>query len=272
MELTRLVKIELVKLFSRKGTWIGFLIIAFVPIILSLYFFVVSGEDTTIKGTDVIQSSLWLGKIFATLFVIIVSVGLMSGEAKDKTLRVSLTNPVSRENVFLAKFLAMVVYIMTVLLFVSLIGALPGIKIGFLQPDADTQKEAIRLALSYLVYVCELTFVASFCLFVSVLTDSPMIAYVIGFVFNNQLTDTIQTAVIEPLWGMVLEKASISYLPSHFTFPYFIGQAQQAIGGTFLSTDIDWHLLQKSLGVVGIYILAFLLVATIIFERKDIKG
>jgi ABC-type transport system involved in multi-copper enzyme maturation permease subunit len=99
-----------------------------------------------------------------------------------------------------------------------------------------------------------------------------MIAYVIGFVFNNQLTDTIQTAVIEPLWGMVLEKTSITYLPSHFTFPYFIEQAQQAIGGTFLSVDIDWRLLQKSLGVVGIYILAFLLVATIIFERKDIKG
>jgi len=195
---------------------------------------------------------LWLGKKLASVIVVIIAVGFVCGEARDRTLRTSLTKPVSRENILLSKFIANVIYIMLLLGAVALIAAIAGIKWGF-TGDSEVKLEVLKLVLGYLVYVLELSVVASFSFLVSVLTDSLTIAYIVGLAFN--FSDFIQTAFdkIAP-----------------YTYPYHIEQAEQAIFG-FFSTEIDWRLLQKSLGVVGIYILAFLLIATIIFERKDIK-
>ena len=256
MELPRLIKVELTKLFSKRSTWIASLLIVLMPVVIFLYFLVTGLPDIGLNGFFIIKSSLQLGKMLASIIVVIIAVGMVSGEAKDKTLRTSLTKPVSRENVLLSKFIAILLCIMILLLLLSLVGAVAGIKWGFKpEENSDVKKDMLRIALSYLVHVLELCVVASFSFLISVLTDSPTLAYIVSLSFN--FSDFIQTA---------FEKIA------PYSYPYHIEQAQEAIYGTFLSTTtIDWHLLQRSLGVIGIYILAFLLVATIIFERKDIK-
>lgn len=254
MELPRLIKVELVKLFMKRSTWIATLLVVFMPIVIFLYFIITGTPDMGVSGFSLIRFSLQLGKTLASLIVVIVSVGIVCGEAKDRTLRASLTKPVSRENVLLSKFIAILIYIMALLLAVGIGGALAGIKWGFQPEESTVRQEVGRLALNWLLYVLELCVVASFSFLVSVLTDSPTLAYIVGLAFN--FSDFIQTAFdkIAP-----------------YTYPFHRDKAMEAIYGTFFSTAIDWRLLQKSLGVIGIYILAFLLIATIIFERKDIK-
>jgi len=56
MELPRLIKIELVKLFLKRGTWIASLLVVFMPIVIFLYFLVTGTPETSITGFSIIQS------------------------------------------------------------------------------------------------------------------------------------------------------------------------------------------------------------------------
>jgi len=135
-----LIFIELEKIFKKWRTYIGFIAIGvLVPIVqIALYF---TGKDYLRALTHGLQDSfimvgnlfngylvanLILNALFIHIPFLIVLVGgdLLAGEATSGTYRMLLTRPISRFQVITAKFIAGVIYI------ISLLGWLAFLSLG----------------------------------------------------------------------------------------------------------------------------------------------
>lgn len=131
-----LVSIELLKIFKKWRTYIGFLAIAIlVPLVqISLHF---EGESFIDAMTRRLQDSflisgnllngylighLILNSLFIHIPFLIVLVGgdVLAGEATAGTFRLLLTRPVSRFKILVSKFIAGIIYTGTLLLFLAI--------------------------------------------------------------------------------------------------------------------------------------------------------
>ena len=116
----QLLRAEIIKIFSRKRSFIGFAAIAAVVFLIQLAMYV-DGENYIGLITQSIEQSIKLSGHIVTgnmvcviilqtliiqmpLLVALVTGDLISGEAQSGTIRLLLTKPVSREKILLLKF------------------------------------------------------------------------------------------------------------------------------------------------------------------------
>jgi ABC-2 type transport system permease protein len=138
---------ELIKLFARKRTWMGFGAFVILELVV-LYMFqtekVVSvsrrdfERNIGISGLDVVFDDYFRGLTLASaiifwtvfllgaLFLALVAGDIVSKEAEDGTLRMTLCRPVSRLRVLAVKYLACITYTFSLIVFIAATSLLLG--------------------------------------------------------------------------------------------------------------------------------------------------
>jgi ABC-2 type transport system permease protein len=141
--LVNLLYVEIIKMFTRWRTWVGFLILAIlIPLIIIAAH--LSGMDQPldnfgqgrfIRSGDLLNGWFFSYFILNTLwihipFLLTFAAGdLFAGEGAEGTWRLILVRPVSRTTLFWAKWLANAVYTFSLILFMGVVTLLVGLLI-----------------------------------------------------------------------------------------------------------------------------------------------
>ncbi|QWZ10502.1 ABC transporter permease [Nocardioides panacis] len=268
---TRFLRSELRLIFLRRRNQAGLLVLAAVPVLISVAVKVSSpGNDgggpdffssITENGLFVALASLTIELgLFLPLAVAAISGDSVAGEANIGTLRYLLTVPVQRARLLAVKYLAIVVFALAATLTVTLTGVLLGLalfgggsmtllsgsQIGFADGLLRVLLASVYLGLCF-------ASLGAVGLFVSTLTEQPIGAMIAVVIFSTAsfILDTIpQIAWIHP------------FLITHHWLAFGdLFRDPVALGGV-----------QQGLYVAAAYTIVFWLAAWARFAAKDVTS
>lgn len=276
--MTKLISIELYKIFSKPRTYIGFG--AIIIIVLALEFGILL-EGDTIMGiiiqnikerfefqgkiinqymiSYVILNTLWVD---VPILVALVAGDLLAGEANAGTFRLILTRPISRTRLVFAKFIAGWLYaVMLVALMAILSVGIGQVLFGSGDLLVVTNKVNIfsandvlwRFAGAYAYGILSMTTVAALAFMLSSMADNS-IGPIIGTIATI-MGITIISTVGATLLGPVNRFMFTSYLPSW---------------QLFFQSDNGLATLPHAIMIQSIYIVLFLSITLWHFRKKDI--
>jgi ABC-2 type transport system permease protein len=274
-----LLQIELFKIFRRPRTYISFIAIAAIVLLIQLAFYV-DGDTYVSFMLQAINSSFSVeGKILngylicfivlqtllihVPLLIALVAGDMIAGEANMGTLRLLISKPVSRTQIILAKFMASTIYTLMLLvwmaflsLFLSMLifgtGDLMIFKSAeiIIHPESDV---FWRYFAAFGFAAIAMTSVASLALLLSLFAENsigPIVATMSVIIFF-----TILTTMDLPLFNTVK--------PFIFT-SHMLGWKG------FFDNPIRYSSVFKSAAILLAHIVLFTSAAVIIFNRKDI--
>lgn len=289
----KLLQIELFKIFKKPRTYISFGAIgAFIFLIqLALlvngkqYLQFVLGflDDSFQIPYDKINNGYWicfailnLLLIHVPILVALVAGDIVSGEANMGTLRLLVSKPVSRTQIIMAKFFAVVVYVLALLLWMALIALLLSIAL-FGTDDVVVAKsmelhqiqEADVLWRYFGAFgfaALALVLVASLSLFLSTMSENS-----IGPIVATVCIIIICTLISEmqiPLYDKYLRPYLFTTYMLGWKGFFYIGV--DADGQTIKGSIENLPAIVRSIGVLAIYTIGFVTASVIVFNRKDI--
>ena len=156
---------------------IGYIVIGIFLLIFSLFFFLTTIVSSSIELTSLFYYTALYGLMFITP---LITMWTISGERKSGTDQLIMTSPVSMFGVVMGKFLSANILIFIPILFTLMYF---GILSFFQMPNVPTYLTSVLgFALLSMAYV-------SFGVFVSSLTESPLISSILTFgaVFSSTL-------------------------------------------------------------------------------------
>lgn len=199
LKLFTLIKTELIKIYQKPRSYIGFLTIGIlIPLIMLLirkfgfhspeYYMQSLSKDLLIEGNLIngylisytLMSILWVHFPF---FIILVAGDSFAGEDSHGTFRLLLTRPVSRIQVLVAKYLATFIYTASIVLFMGIISLVSGVLFlgggdlfvfdkGIL---ILSQNEAwLRFFIAYCLAIYVQIIVASLAILLSTISENPI--------------------------------------------------------------------------------------------------
>ena len=291
-----LLRIELFKIFKRPRTYIAFGAIAIIVFLfqVALWFdgktyvdLVLSNIDTSFDFSDQFKHRLLNGYFvcFAILNILLIQMPLLvalvagdsiAGEANMGTLRLSLARPVSRGQYIFVKYLASLVYTISLLLFLAILALFGSLLIfgtndlivfrstSIHQMSANDVLWRYIAAFGYATVA--LTTVASLAFLLSVFADNaigPIIAtmsIVIVFTILSEMNIPLYDRTIKPY-------LFTTHMVAWKGFFYVKSDA----GGTTIKGSIEnLPAILKSLAILLSYIFLFLGSAFLVFQKKDI--
>ncbi len=273
------IRWELVKIFSKWRTYIGFgTILILVPLIMVLVrkygidienealrsfqgaFDYIGSVTNGLLVSYFLMNVLWIHFPF---FIVLVAGDIVASEGASGTFRILLTRPLSRFEVITGKFIATYVYTLAIVLFLGLVSVGLGIAIvgggdllvfnkGIL---IFSQGEALpRFLIAYLVAsVMQMTVGALAFLFSTWTSNAvgPIIGtyavIVVSYILSVLQIDALQA--IRPY--LFVTYFNVFFVP--FNVP------------------VPWRMIAVQLGKLGIFILIFYALSVVSFIRKDIK-
>ncbi|QNN52681.1 ABC transporter permease [Nocardioides mesophilus] len=268
---TRFLRSELRLIFRRRRNLAGLLVLASVPVLISVAVKVSTPERE--RGGPDFFSSITDNGLFVALASLTIELGLflplavaaiagdaVAGEANIGTLRYLLTVPVQRVRLLAVKYLAIVVFTLVATLTVTVTGLVTGLALfggGSMTLLSGSQigfTEGLLRVLVASVYLAAcLASLGAVGLFVSTLTEQPIGAIIAVVVFSTAsfILDTIP---------------QISWL-----HPYLITHNWLAFGDLFRD-PVAWGGVQQGLYVAGAYTLVFWLAGWARFAGKDVTS
>jgi ABC-2 type transport system permease protein len=268
---TRFLRSELRLIFLRRRNQAGLLVLAAVPVLISVAVKLSSpGRDEggpdffgsiTENGLFVALASLTIELgLFLPLAVAAISGDSVAGEANIGTLRYLLTVPVQRARLLAVKYLAIVVFALAATLTVTLTGVLLGLVLfggGSMTLLSGTQigfaEGLLRVLLASVYLTACFASLGAVGLFVSTLTEQPIGAMIAVVIFSTAsfILDTIpQIAWIHP------------FLITHHWLAF----------GDLFRDPVAWGGIQQGLYVAAGYTLVFWLAAWARFSAKDVTS
>ena len=270
--------IELYKIYNRKRSYIGFVAVL-VMILLVLLAFYSEGNDMfsfimqNLENTFVLQGNIVNGNMFAyivlkslwvhfPILVALVTGDLVSGEEQSGTLRIVLSRPVSRLSLITAKFISAIIYVTSLVVFMAVLS----IGFGYLffgTGDLLVLMNTVnifpandvlwRLVSAYLFGIISMSTIAALSIFLSAFTKSSLAAILGTIVIVIVLTfiSLLNVPVLNSLKPFLFS----SYTSSWQDF-FKYGQNNLAI--------------VKDASVLLLYISGFYLATVIYFNKKDI--
>ncbi len=276
----RILKGELIKIFSSKKVWIslsiniGLLVVTafatqYVEIVVDqpLDEVVVQNESNalsfSIMGLDV------LGFALIVLVTVVVS-DTFAGEYKSGTLKLIMTRPVARKKIFLAKVLSAAIYFLFLILAsMALSYIVGGLFFDFGEPLVYMGEKYIRIDAFLCIGGAYLFFFVTGFVFI-------LIIFLIGMLLNNAST-TIATAigiyaVSEVGWQITqqLNTLNSNFLikPSYIITYHF--NLARSIGSMDDIVWSGWNNVYQTILVIMLYGLIAYVGAYVIFKKKDI--
>ena len=205
------IKNETEKIILHRRTKVFLIVSALIPIGAATTFSLLQNSLGIFGLTTASFSVMLLGlftSILLPLFIFAVAADVFAGEVGDKTLKLTLTRPISRWHVFLSKNIAIAVYIGINLGVVLLVSVLAGL---FLQGSGDFSKGLLQTFISYLAAMV------------------PMLSIGIAAVFIAQFFKNASSALFTGVFIYLVGKALA------FLYP--------ATARLILFSYTNWHLL-----------------------------
>jgi ABC-2 type transport system permease protein len=267
---TRFLRSELRLIFSRRRNLAGLLVLAAVPVLISVATKLSSGGDSgggdffssiTDNGLFVALASLTIELgLFLPLGIAVISGDSLAGEANTGTLRYLLTVPVHRTRLLAVKYLAIVLFALVETFTVTVTGVLMGLALFGGGPMTLLSGSQVSFA-DGLLRVLLATVYLGLCfaslgavgLFVSTLTEQPVGAMIAVVVFSTAsfILDTIPQV--------------------DWVHPFLITHHWLAFGDLFRD-PVAWGGVTQGLYVAAAYVLVFWLAAWARFSAKDVTS
>jgi ABC-2 type transport system permease protein len=265
----RVYRWEIAKLLAQKRTYLGLFTAMIVPVIFVVVLQLQSGGPNDVPLGRYIRDT-GLAVPFVVLFFMsiwglplitaLVAGDIVASESQHGTLKTILTRSRDRGEVFAGKALATATYTVAVVLAMGLVGLAAGsLAWGFhpLTSLSGTQvapdRGLLLLAATLAIYTLPLAGIAAFGVFLSTVTRNSA-ASVVG---------ALMWALLMQLLGVLPGTESIR--------PYLLGTQFDAWHG-LLRIPTDWTPITRALWVCALYIGTPLLVAYLVFLRRDVSG
>jgi ABC-2 type transport system permease protein len=260
---------ELRKLRAQKRTYLGLGAAAAVPVIFVSALAIRNGEprdvafgryvhDTglAIPLVLLLFGSVWLFPLITAL----VAGDIVAAEDRDRTLKTILTRSVERQRIFAAKALAAVTYATAAIVLSGAVALAAGILASGFNPIvtlSGTRVSAVHglglVGASLLVYLLPILAVAC-------------IGLLLSTVFRNSAAAIVGTLMFSLLLQLIGILPGLGGLQ-----PYLLSTQFQAWQG-FLRIPVDWAPILRALWVCALYGVPALVVATLVFLRRDVAG
>lgn len=273
-----LVRAELYKIFRKGRSYIGFGAIAFIVFVIQIALFV-DGESYLELGTQslkesftfqgnllngylsvfIILSSLW---VHIPFLIALVAGDLIAGEAAAGTLRILLIRPISRTQIISAKFTAILIYVLAIVVFMAVLSIGTGLLI-FGEGDLFVMKDMLyifessdvmwRIVASFAFSFLSMSMVASLAFMLSALVDSSLgpIIMTMSIIIVFMIVSSIDLSIFRAV--------------KPFMFTSYMGAWRE-----FFSDPVDWHKVYKASFALLAHIFIFLGFTIMYFKRKDI--
>jgi ABC-2 type transport system permease protein len=273
------LQIELFKIFKRPRTYIAFVAIAAIVILIQLAFYV-DGESyvqfmlQTISESFNVEGKILNGYlvcyvilqtllIHVPLLIALIAGDMIAGEANMGTLRLLISKPVSRNSLMFNKFLASTVYTMLLLVWMAFLSLLMSVLIfgtGDLMIFKSEEIVVLKSTDIMWRYYCCFGFAAI------AMTTVASLAFLLSIFAENSIGPIIATMSIIIVFTILTSMD----LPLFKTMKPFIFTSHMLGWKGFLDDPINYNSVMKSAGILVLHIIAFVSAATIIFKRKDV--
>lgn len=274
-----LIRIELLKIFRKWRTYIGFIAIGIlVPLLhLAMYLegqksldFITRGLRDSFILVGNLLNGYWISYIILNALIIhipflitLVAGDLLAGEATAGTYRILITRPVSRMQIVISKFLAGIFYTGSLIIWLAIMSLVVGLFIFGSGELIVAGKQSIiifekndilwRFLLAYGFAILSMTVVCSLAILFSSLVENAI----------GPIVSTMAVIII----FIILSAFDVEILreirPYLFT-NYMLNWRE------FFNIPLDFSEITKSVLVLGGHIILFFSATSYIFNKKDI--
>lgn len=274
-----LVKIELLKIFRKWRTYIGFIAIGILVPLLHLAMYLEGEESINFVTRDLRDSFILVGNllngywisfiilnaltIHIPFLITLVAGDLLAGEATAGTYRLLITRPVSRMQIVVSKFLAGLIYTSSLILFLAFMSLVIGtiifgtgeLIVAGSQAIIIFEKNDIlwRFALAYGFAILSMMVVASIALFFSSLVENA-----IGPIVATMAVIII--FIIMSAFDVEILRVMKPYLFTSYMMNW----------RDFFDDPINISKILKSVSILAGHILVLFSATSFIFNKKDI--
>jgi ABC-2 type transport system permease protein len=273
------LRIELFKIFKRPRTYIAFVAIAAIVILIQLAFYV-DGESyvqfmlQTISESFNVEGKILNGYlicyvilqtllIHVPLLIALIAGDMVAGEANMGTLRLLISKPISRESLMFSKFLASMVYTLLLLVwmaFLSLMVSLIIFGMGDLMIFKSEEIVVLKSTDIMWRYYCCFGFAAI------AMTTVASLAFLLSIFAENSIGPIITTMSIIIVFTILTSMD----LPLFKAMKPYIFTTHMLGWKGFLDNPINYKSVMKSAGILVVHITLFVSAAIVIFKKKDV--
>jgi ABC-2 type transport system permease protein len=274
-----LVKIELLKIFKKWRTYIGFIAIGILVPLVQLAMFLEGQSSIDYMTRNLQQSFIFIGNLLNAYFVsyvilnalavhvpfliTLVAGDLLAGEATAGTYRILISRPISRNQIVTSKFISGLIYTFLLVLWLALLSLGLGIIIFGLGELIVLRSQTIiifevsdifwRFLLAYGFAALSMSVVCS-------------LAFLFSSLVENAIGPIISTMAVIIIF-IIISAINIELFRSiqPFLFTKYILNWRQ-----FFDDPVDVPKIINSVLILTGHIIVFFSAAAIIFKRKDI--
>lgn len=275
-----LVRIELYKIFKKWRTYIGFLAIAVIVLVIEIAL-LVEGENylrfltRNLESIFVFEGNFLNGYLIS--FIVMGAIGihipflitlvagdLLAGEATAGTYRMLLTRPITRMQLLSAKVMAGTIYTILMVLFLAVVS----LGLGVILFGTG---ELIVITDVLIIFARE-DILGRFMIAYGIATLSMMVVTSMAFFFSSLVENAIgpivsTMAVIIVFY--ILSAIDIELLQN--IKPYLFTTYMQSWRVIF-TTPVEMSELYQAVGVLSLHIVLFLSLTFYLFSKKDITS
>jgi ABC-2 type transport system permease protein len=273
------LRIELFKIFKRPRTYIAFVAIAAIVILIQLAFYVdgesyvqfmlqtmsesFNVEGKILNGYLICYVILQTLLIHVPLLIALIAGDMVAGEANMGTLRLLISKPISRESLMFSKFLASMVYTLLLLVwmaFLSLMVSLIIFGMGDLMIFKSEEIVVLKSTDIMWRYYCCFGFAAI------AMTTVASLAFLLSIFAENSIGPIITTMSIIIVFTILTSMD----LPLFKAMKPYIFTTHMLGWKGFLDNPINYKSVMKSAGILVVHITLFVSAAIVIFKKKDV--
>ncbi len=274
-----LLQIELFKIFKRPRTYIAFVAISVIVLLIQLAFYI-DGETyvqfmlQNIKDMFEIKGRILNGYlicyvilqtllIHVPLLIALIGGDMIAGEANMGTLRLLAGKPVSRTAIITSKFIATTIYTLMLLLWMALLALFVSLLV-FGRGDLLIFKseQVVMLESADIMW----RYIAAFVFAAIAMTAVAALSFLLSLFAENAIGPIVTTMSIVIVCTIL---TSMDLPLFNLVKPYLF--TSHMLGWkAFFDDPVPYTSVFRSAGILLLHIVGFLWLSVVIFKRKDI--
>jgi ABC-2 type transport system permease protein len=274
-----ILQIELFKIFKRPRTYISFVAIGTIVVLIQLAFYAEGNNYMAFGMQSLTQSFDIQGKVLngylvcyiilqtllihVPLLIALVAGDQVAGEANMGTLRLLLTKPVSRTSLLMAKFSASAIYTLMLLVWMAFLALLVSVLI-FGTGDLMILKSEEVVVLNKADVLWR--YFAAFGFAAIAMTTVAALSFLLSIFAENAIGPIVSTMSIIILFTILstMDIPVFNALKPYLFTTHMIGWKG------FFDAPVSWSPVLGSASILVFHIFLFLAASVIAFKRKDI--
>jgi ABC-2 type transport system permease protein len=273
------LQIELFKIFRRPRTYISFVAIGAIVVLIQLAFYADGNNYMNFGMQSLTQSFDIEGKVLngylicyiilqtllihVPLLIALVAGDQIAGEANMGTLRLLITKPISRSSLLMAKFTASAIYTLLLLIWMAFLALLVSVWI-FGTGDLMILKSEEVVVLNQADVLWR--YFAAFGFAAIAMTTVAALSFLLSIFAENSIGPIVSTMSVIILFTIL----TTMDIPIFNAIKPFLFTTHMIGWKGFFDSPVAWSPVLQSAGILLLHIVGCLVAAILIFKKKDI--